>query len=274
MPKKKFGQSFAKSGDKKWKETKSAKQGGRGGRFDKYDAGSYIGATTINIGVYSAGPRKDQDYVSFETTFTEGEHEGDTVETAVAFGGDRETAEQRDQKHAKVVKYCKALFPDLEDEIEECADLNAFAELIESEMAGTTVEHEFEIIETTIDGQDIKYLAFGDVLGEEETEEEEEKPARPSRSKPAKQEAEDEEDEEDEEEADDDDEEEEEDEEEDEEEFTPVVGSYVSFKPKGKKIAIECDVKTVNKRTKTCTLEDENGKKYVKVPWDKVSSVE
>jgi len=80
------------------------------------------------------------------------------------------------------------------------------------------------------------------------------------------------EEEEDETEEEDEEEDEADDEEEDEEEEIeePSKGENWYYKPPKKRKAILVTVKTVNKKSQICTVEDEEGTKYQKVPWDKL----
>lgn len=106
---------------------------------------------------------------------------------------------------------------------------------------------------------------------EEDEEEEEEKPKRGAKKAPAKSTAKPKTSKSKKVEEDEEDEEEEEEEEEDEEVQEPEKGDTVSFKPPRAKKAITCEVKSVNKRAQTCTLESEDGEKEFKsVAWDKL----
>ncbi len=52
------------------------------------------------------------------------------------------------------------------------------------------------------------------------------------------------------------------------------MGDYVEYKPKGKRMALEYEVITVNKRKQTCTLQNEDGNKEANIPWDKLNFLE
>lgn len=286
MPKAKFGENFKQGAKKSWKDARAAEQGQSGFGWDRYDEGSYIGSTKITTGVADSGKVKGADYIDFDTTFGEGSYEGQNVNKRFFFGNEGQTPAMFTQSLEKVIKWCKCLFPDLKDDITQCATPEAFMELLTSEMENVVVDHKFTIKHTKVEEKNAKtgkpiidpntgqpkvawegnYIEWGEVLGTadegaEDPEDEEED------SELEDEEADDAETEEEELEAEDDDD--------DEEEYLPEKDDWVSHKRKGKRTAEEFQVVSVNKRAKTVNLASEDGTIRVsKVAWDKIEPLE
>ncbi len=167
MPRKEFGAAFKQGAKKSWKESREAEQGG-GGLWDRYEEGEYLGSTVVTTGVFTAGALKDAEYISFDTTFLEGNYEGNNVDQRIPFGGPNQTPAQFEANLKKAIKYCKALFPDLADEISQCGNPEAFLDILESDIENVAVEHKFTVrkYEFESNGETIKGKTryFGDVL--------------------------------------------------------------------------------------------------------------
>lgn len=257
MPRPQFGENFRKGAKKTWETSREAQQGSSQLGWDRYPVGNdYEGSTVITTGVSDAGKAKGADFISFDTTFLGEPYEGQNVEKRFFFGLKDQSDDSVEQNLAKVVKWCKKLFPDLVDDISQCGTPNDFLDLLASDMEGIPVEHKFNIKEyslevTNRDGtkstKSGHWCEFGEVLGTVE-----------GTTAP-----------------DADDDEPEADPDEDEtDEYVPEVSDWVKHQPKGKRTPLDYEVVAVDAKAKLVDLKHESGKVLSNIAWDLIDPIE